>query len=48
MKGTLTPGKLADVLILSRNIFEISPSEISAVKVDVTILGGKVVFERRQ
>ena len=44
-KGTIAPDKLADLVILSRDIFEIDPSEIDKVKVSMTILDGRVVYE---
>src|SRR5213083_1467064 len=43
-KGSITPGKLADMVILSDNIFELKPEAIRNVKVKTTILGGKVVY----
>ena len=46
-KGTITPGKLADLVILSRDIFKIDPHEIERVKVVVTIMDGRVVYEAR-
>ncbi len=46
VKGSIEPGKLADVVVLDKNLFEISPREILSTKVDLTILGGKVVFNR--
>ncbi len=42
-KGTLEPGKLADVVVLSRNIFQIKPDEIPNTAVVYTIAGGRVV-----
>src|SRR5213082_581876 len=47
MKGSITPGKLADMVILSDNIFDMKPAAIRNVKVDTTILGGKVVYRGR-
>jgi predicted amidohydrolase YtcJ len=44
-KGTIAPGKLADLVILSRNIFKIDPNEIDKVKVVMTIMDGRVVYE---
>ncbi|PSQ70938.1 MAG: amidohydrolase, partial [Bacteroidetes bacterium QH_1_64_81] len=44
-KGTLTPGKLADVTVLSDNILEIPADQIRDTQVDLTILGGDVVYE---
>ncbi len=45
-KGTITASKRADVVILSRDIFKIDPREIDKVKVSMTIMDGRVVFER--
>jgi hypothetical protein len=47
MKGTITPGKLADLVILSEDIFSINPVEIRNVKVLTTIVDGRVVFESK-
>ena len=44
VKGTITPGKLADMVILSGDIFKIDPKEIEKVKVVMTIMDGRVVF----
>ena len=46
IKGTLEPGKLADMVVLSDDLLTIDPERILDVEVDMTILGGKVVFER--
>jgi predicted amidohydrolase YtcJ len=46
-KGSLTPGKLADIVVLSKNIMTIPDDEIPTARVDLTILGGKVKYERR-
>jgi predicted amidohydrolase YtcJ len=48
VKGSITPGKLADLVILSRDIFQIDPKEIESVKVVATILDGVVVYEERE
>ena len=45
-KGSITPGKLADMVILSDDIFTIDPKLIRNVQVDTTILGGKVVWQK--
>ncbi|HKC71631.1 MAG TPA: amidohydrolase family protein, partial [Terriglobales bacterium] len=45
-KGSITPGKLADMVILSDDIFTIDPKLIRDVQVETTILGGKVVWQR--
>jgi hypothetical protein len=46
VKGSITVGKLADMVILSQDIFKIKPETIKDVKVEKTIVGGKLVFER--
>lgn len=43
--GSITPGKLADLIVLDRDIFEIEPMEIANTRVVLTIIGGQVVFE---
>ena len=42
-KGSISPGKLADMVILTDNIFDLKPDAIRNVKVETTIVGGKVV-----
>jgi len=44
--GSITPGKLADMVVLSRDIFTIPPEEISDTQVDYTIFDGQVVYHR--
>ncbi len=46
IKGSLTPGKLADVVVLSEDIFSIDPVRIAEVKVDMTIFDGRIVYQR--
>jgi predicted amidohydrolase YtcJ len=46
VKGTLAPGKLADVIVLAQDIFTIDPIEIEKVKVDLTYLGGELIYRR--
>lgn len=46
IKGTLTPGKLADLTILSRDIMSIPEEEIPEAEVVFTIIDGKVAFQR--
>ena len=45
-KGTLTPGKLADLVVLDRDYFGVPEAEIWKVVPEMTILGGKVVYTR--
>ena len=44
-KGTLRPGKLGDVVILSQNILTCSADAIRDARVLYTVIGGKVVYE---
>jgi predicted amidohydrolase YtcJ len=46
LKGSLEPGKLADITVLSRDIMTIPEDEILATDVVYTIVGGKVAFNR--
>jgi len=43
-KGTIAPGKLADIVVLSDDLFGIPPDKIKEVHVLITIVGGRVVF----
>jgi predicted amidohydrolase YtcJ len=45
-KGSIAPGKLADIVVLSKDIMTVPEAEIPEAVVDVTILGGEVLFER--
>jgi predicted amidohydrolase YtcJ len=45
-KGSITPGKLADIVVLSDDIFSIDPKLIRNVQVETTIVGGKAVWEK--
>ena len=44
-KGSITPGKLADLVILSDDIFSIDPVKIRNVKIWKTFVGGKMVWD---
>jgi predicted amidohydrolase YtcJ len=48
IKGSIEIGKLADMVVLSKDIFEVNPEEILDTKVESTTLGGKIVtnFEK--
>jgi predicted amidohydrolase YtcJ len=48
VKGSITVGKLADIVILSRDIFKIDAKEIENVKVMLTMVDGRVVYEERE
>ncbi|CUS92166.1 hypothetical protein JGI8_01639 [Candidatus Kryptonium thompsonii] len=44
-KGSITPGKLADFVVLSDDIFNIPAERIKDVKVLMTVLGGKIIYQ---
>ena len=46
LKGSLQPGKLADVAILSNDIFSIDPEQLLETRTDTTIVGGEVLYQR--
>jgi predicted amidohydrolase YtcJ len=46
-KGTLEPGKLADLVVFAADLFQAGPREILTTPVDLTVVGGRVVFERQ-
>jgi predicted amidohydrolase YtcJ len=45
-KGMLAPGRLADFVMLDRNLFEIAPEEIREAKVLLTVVGGRKIVNR--
>jgi hypothetical protein len=45
-KGTIAPGKLADVVVLSDNLFTLPPEKIQEARVVLTVVGGKVVYRK--
>jgi predicted amidohydrolase YtcJ len=44
LKGSLVPGKLADLVVLSHDIFQIDPMEILETRVEMTVLDGRIVY----
>jgi predicted amidohydrolase YtcJ len=46
LKGSIEGGKLADLVVLDRNLFEIPPETIREAKVLMTVMNGKIVFEK--
>jgi predicted amidohydrolase YtcJ len=45
VKGSITPGKRADFVVLSENPVRVSPDRISDIQVEQTIIGGETVFD---
>lgn len=45
-KGTITPGKVADLTVLDADPFELAPAELPGVAVEMTIVDGRIAFDR--
>jgi len=46
LKGSIEPGKLADITVLTRDIMTIPEDQIEAAEVAYTIVGGKIAYQR--
>ena len=44
--GTLEPGKLADIVVLDRNLFDIEPLDILNAKVVMTMVDGQEIYRK--
>jgi predicted amidohydrolase YtcJ len=44
-KGALTPGRLADLVVLDRDLYSVPAAELKDVKVLATFVGGEAVYE---
>ncbi len=44
-EGSIEPGKLADLIVLDRDLFKIEPNQIAGTEVLLTMVGGKVVYQ---
>jgi predicted amidohydrolase YtcJ len=45
LKGSLAPGKLADMVVLSDDIFHIDPMHIADIQVQMTVFDGRIVYQ---
>ena len=45
--GSLTPGKLADFVVLDQDIMRVAPEQVLSTQVLATYVGGKAVYERK-
>jgi hypothetical protein len=43
--GSLTPGKLADLVVLSKDVMTVPPPEILSTTVTTTVIGGRIVYQ---
>ena len=46
IKGTLTPGKYADIVVLSQDLLTVEEEKIPETTVDITIVGGEIKYKR--
>ena len=46
IKGSLERGKLADMVVLSKDPLSVAPEELMSIKATMTIVGGRIVFKR--
>jgi predicted amidohydrolase YtcJ len=46
IKGTIEPGKLADLVVLETDLSDVKPEELGTVQVDMTIREGEIVYQR--
>lgn len=45
-KGSLSPGKLADFVVLGADPFRVRPEDLEKIEVDATVVGGRTVYSR--
>jgi predicted amidohydrolase YtcJ len=45
-RGSVTPGKVADLVVLSRDPMAVTDDELRRLRVDATVVGGRILFER--
>jgi predicted amidohydrolase YtcJ len=46
LKGKIMPGYLADMVVLSQNLFRVRPADIYKAKVNLTIFDGRIIYQR--
>jgi predicted amidohydrolase YtcJ len=46
--GRIEPGKYADLVVLSQDLFKVDPEEIPAVQVRMTLVEGKIVYRNEE
>ena len=46
-KGSLEPGKFADLAVLSQDIFSVPPPELPKTESVLTMVGGKIVYDAK-
>jgi predicted amidohydrolase YtcJ len=46
VQGSISPGKWADMVLLADDLFEIAAEQVKETAVDMTIVGGEIVYQR--
>ncbi len=46
VKGSIEPGKLADMVVLSDDILSVPEEKIREIRIDMTIVGGEIAYQR--
>lgn len=46
LKGSITPGKLADLVVIDRDYFSVPDEEIKEIAAELTMVGGRIVYQR--
>lgn len=46
LKGSIEKGKLADLTVLSKNPWEVQATQIGGIEIEMTIVGGKIIYRR--
>jgi len=47
IKGSIEPGKIADLTVLSQDPYNIEPDNIKSINVEMTIVDGEIVYDRK-
>jgi predicted amidohydrolase YtcJ len=46
IKGSIEPGKLADLVVVDRNPLAIPPEDLKNIRTEMTMIGGRIVYRR--
>jgi len=47
VKGSITVGKLADLVVIDKDIYTLKPEEIQHAQVEMTVVDGQVIYEKQ-